>query len=169
MTLLAAGPALQAEMSELSPNDGFTPARIIEVELSEPLPRLDFDGQYRRAWVLARLHTEPIGVCIVALKDGGFSPDQLATLLWRELNETVVERFMAAGLTAPVALTGEGLKAEPDAWPFLRNRSAILADAPPISVVVCTRDRPDHIKKCLKRLEQLEYARVFGRYGPPGR
>lgn len=154
-----ADPALHVEMSERSGNDGFAPARIVEVELTKPLPRLDSAGQYRRAWVLARLHTEPIGVCIATLKDDGFTPDQLAELIWRELSGPIVERFVAAGLPEPAALTGEGLKAQADAWPFLRRRSEVLADAPFISVVVCTRDRPDHIKKCLQRLELQDYPR----------
>ena len=141
MTLPAAGPALRAETSKPTTNDRFSPARIIEVELTKPLPRLDFDGQYRRAGVLARLHTEPVGVCIVTLKEEGVSPNQLAALLWRDLNEPVVKRFVAAELTEPVALTGEGLKAEPDVWPFLRRRSAILADAPFFSVIASTTAR----------------------------
>jgi O-antigen biosynthesis protein len=151
------GLALQVEISDQSTNNGFSPARIIEVELTKPLPRLAPQGQYRRIFVLARLQTEPVGVCIATLKEEGLSPNQFAALLWHELNEPIVERFVAGGLTEPVTLTAEGLKAEPDSSPFLRSRSAILADAPPISVVVCTRDRPDHIKNCLECLEYQEY------------
>ena len=157
MTLSKVGRPLGVEISDRSTNDGFPPARILEVELTKPLPRLMPQGQYRRIFVLVRLHTEPVGVCMVTLKEDELSPDQFAALLWHELNEPIVERFVAAGLTEPVALRAEGLKAEPDLWPFLRRRSGILADSPPISVVVCTRDRPDHIKKCLECLECLEY------------
>ena len=41
---------------------GFSPVRMIEVELTQPLPALLPDGECQRAWVLARLHTEPVGV-----------------------------------------------------------------------------------------------------------
>src|SRR5262249_22508767 len=58
-----------------------------------------------------------------------------------------------------VELTTAGLTADPLQWPFLRRRAAVLADAPFISVVVCTRDRPEQIKKCLSRLAQQEYPR----------
>lgn len=157
MTLPETSSPLQVGISDRSTNDGFSSTRIIEVELTKPLPSLAPQEQYRRIFVLARLHTEPVGVCIATLKEEGLSPSQFAALLWHELNEPIVERFVAAGLTEPVALTTEGLKAEPDLWPFLRRRSAILADPPPISVIVCTRDRPDHIKKCLDCLECQEY------------
>src|SRR5262249_18456699 len=127
MTLPAAAPALHATKSERSASDGFLPARIVEVELTEPLPKLDHDGHYGRAWILARLHTEPVGVCEVTLPREGIAPDALAALMWPKLSEPVARRFTAAGLTAPATLTGSGLAADRDAWPFLRERAALLA------------------------------------------
>jgi O-antigen biosynthesis protein len=157
MTLPAA-PTLHAGRSERG-TGGFTPARVMEVELTEPLPRLDHDGHYGRAWILARLHSEPVGVCVITLPKEGVEPDALAALLWPELAEPVANRFAAAGLTRPAELTASGLAADPDAWPFLRDRAAAVASAPFVSVVVCTRDRPDQIKKCLNRLTGQKYPR----------
>jgi O-antigen biosynthesis protein len=157
MTLPAA-PTLHAGRSERG-TGGFTPARVMEVELTEPLPRLDHDGHYGRAWILARLHSEPVGVCVITLPKEGVEPDALAALLWPELAEPVAKRFAAAGLTGPAELTASGLAADPDAWPFLRDRAAAVASAPFVSVVVCTRDRPDQIKKCLNRLTRQKYPR----------
>jgi glycosyltransferase involved in cell wall biosynthesis len=157
MTLPAAAPALHADRSERNTNGQFSPTRIVEVELAQPLPRLDGDGHYGRAWILVRLHTEPIGVCVTALPKEGIDPDALAALIWRELSEPVAERFAAAGLAGPGTLTGGGLSAEPGSWPYLRRRAELLADAPFISVVVCTRDRPEQIKKCLNRLAGQQY------------
>jgi O-antigen biosynthesis protein len=131
----------------------------MEVELTEPLPKLDHDGHYGRAWILVKLYTEAIGVCVVTLPREGIAPDVLAEILWRELNGPVAKRFVDAGRTAPTALTGSGLAAEPDDWPFLRRRAAVLADAPFISVVICTRGRPEQIKKCLNRLTRQKYPR----------
>jgi GT2 family glycosyltransferase len=159
MTSLTAGPAPHAETAEPGTGEGFSPSKIVEVELTEPLPGLEPSDQYGSALVLARLQTEPIGVCTVTLTDNGVSPDQLATELWGELSKPIVERFAAAGLAAPAELTAAGVAAEPDAWPFLLGRSAALADAPSISVVVCTRDRPAQLEKCLARLAQLAYPR----------
>lgn len=159
MTLPAAAPALRTANSERSTSGGFLPTRVIEVELTQPLPKLDHDGHYGRAWILARLHTEPIGVCVVTLPRAGIGPDALAALMWAELSAAVAQRFEAAGLPAPADLTGAGLAVDPDTWPFLRERAAMLAGAPFISVVVCTRDRPEQIRKCLGRLARQRYPR----------
>lgn len=159
MTLPAAVPALRAAKSERDISGAFTPTRVIEVELTEPLPKLEHDGHFGRAWILVRLHTEPVGVCVVTLPREGVSPDALAALLWDELSGPVAERFAAAGLAVPAAPGGSGLAVDPATWPFLRRRAAVLAGAPFISVVVCTRDRPEQIKKCLNRLAQQKYPR----------
>lgn len=136
---------------------GFSPIRVMEAELAAPLPAVSFDGVHRRAWVLARLHSEPVGACIVQLGGNGLAPGQLGAQLWAELGEVVTERFAAAGLPAPGALPAEGLRADAATWPYLRGRAQVLAEAPSISIVLCTRDRPDQLAACLGRLRRLEY------------
>ena len=159
MTLPAAAPALGDGNAERGTGGAFLPTRVMEVDLAGPLPRLDHDGHYGRAWILVRLHTEPIGVCVVTLPRQGIGPDALAEIFWRDLNTVIAQRFAAAGLAAPTALTGSGLTVTEEAWPFLRRRAEVLADAPFISVVICTRDRPEQIKKCLTRLARQHYPR----------
>lgn len=159
MTRPAEVPALHAETADRNTHGSFSPIKIIEVELTEPLPGVGGGEQYGQVWILARMHTESIGVCTASLSKEGISSDQLAELLWLALNEPIVERLTAAGMTEPVALTGAGLKIEQDAWPFLRERSAVLDAAPFVSVVICTRDRPDQLRKCLNRLEKQRYPR----------
>jgi polysaccharide pyruvyl transferase WcaK-like protein/GT2 family glycosyltransferase len=138
---------------------GFSPAQMLEVELTEPLPAVSYDAQHGRAWVLGRLHGEPVGTCEIQLEEDGLTPDQLGALLWPELREPVTARFAAAGMAPPGALTGSGLAAEPAEWPFLRRRAEVLATAPFISVVVCTRDRADQLEACLRHLDRQEYPR----------
>jgi GT2 family glycosyltransferase len=105
------------------------------------------------------LHGEPVGSCVIRLDAAGLAPGQLAALLWPELREPVGERFAAAGLPQPATLTGRGLAADPATWPFLRRRRDVLAAAPSISVVVCTRDRADRLEACLRHLDRQEYPR----------
>jgi GT2 family glycosyltransferase len=138
---------------------GFFPARMMDVELTEPLPSVGYDGRHRRAWVLARLHSEPVGTCAVPLDEKGLTPGRLGALLWPALREPVTKRFAAAGLPQPTSLTGEGLAADPTAWPFLRQRRLVLGSAPFVSVVLCTRDRADQLETCLHHLDRQEYPR----------
>ena len=139
--------------------EAFSPARPMDVELTEALPDLVHDGRHGRVWVLGRLHTEPLGVCVVEPGPDGLTPDRLGALLWAEFRDQISERFAAAGLPAPGALPGAGLKADPAAWPFLLERRAALDAAPFISVIICTRDRPDQLATCLRRLAGQEYPR----------
>ncbi len=137
-------------------SEDFSPALMMDIELTMPLPAVRFDG-HRRVWALGRLHTEPIGTCTFDLHQEGLTPDQLAARLWPEFREPVTERFTAARLPSPGLLTGRGLEVDPAAWPFLQRRLAALATAPFISVIVCTRDRPDQLEICLRFLERQEY------------
>jgi GT2 family glycosyltransferase len=152
-------PASDRDGSGPNESDGFSPALMMEVELTRPLPAVSYDGRHRRAWVLARLHGEPIGSCVIRLDAAGLTPRQLGVLLWSALREPVAERFAEAGLPEPGTLTGEGLRADPGQWPFLLRRREVLAAAPFVSVVICTRDRPDRLEACLRRLGRQEYPR----------
>jgi glycosyltransferase involved in cell wall biosynthesis len=147
-----------------APGDRFSPALMMEVELTEPLPAVGYDGRHRRAWVLGRLHGEPVGASVLRLDEDGLTPAQLGALLWPDLREQVTERFAAAGRPAPGRLTGEGLTgdglpADPASWPFLLRRREVLAAAPFISVVICTRDRADQLAICLSHVERQAYPR----------
>jgi GT2 family glycosyltransferase len=131
---------------------------MMDVELSAPLPAVSYDG-HERIWVLGRLHSEPLGTCIIDLGQEGLTSGQLAARLWPVFREPVRERFAAAGLPGPTGLSGQGLAADPAEWPFLRRRREILAAAPFISVIICTRDRPDQLATCLRSLAQQDYPR----------
>jgi O-antigen biosynthesis protein len=136
---------------------GFSPLLVMDAELAGPLPAVPGTGQPRRAWILARLHSEPVGVGVIPAGPAGLTPSQLGVLLWPAVREPVTARFGAADLAAPSGLTGAGLRADPAAWPFLRRRAAALDPAPFISAVVCTRGRPARLRGCLRALSQQEY------------
>ena len=136
----------------------FCPVRMMDVELAAPLPAVSYDG-HRRMWVLARLHTEPVGTCIVDLSQEGLTSDQLGARLWPEFREAIIARFVAAGLPRPSGLPASGLEADSAGWPFLLERLSILAAAPFISVVICTRDRSRQLENCLHFLERQQYPR----------
>jgi glycosyltransferase involved in cell wall biosynthesis len=136
---------------------GFSPLLVMDAELAGPLPAVAGTGQPRRAWVLVRLHSEPVGVDVIPVGPAGLTPGQLGALLWPAVREPVTARFGAAGLAAPGGLTGAGLSADPAAWPFLQRRAAALDAAPLISAVVCTRGRPARLRTCLRALSKQEY------------
>ena len=148
-----------AEAAVTRASEWFSPVRMMDVELTQPLPAVPYDGPHLQVWVLGRLQTEPVGVCMVHLDQEGLTPDQLGAVLWQQVREPVMERFAAAGLPPPRQLTGEGLTAEPAAWPFLRHRQAVLAAAPFISVIVPTHGRAERRHTWLDCLSRQEYPR----------
>jgi GT2 family glycosyltransferase len=132
------------------------PTLVTEIELAAPLPDLRREG-YHQAWILARLMTEPLGVCVVPIPPGGLSATRLGELLWDQFREPVLARLTAAKRPALRVLTAAGLPVFPAGWPYLMNRAQLFNSAPLISVVVCTRNRADRLESCLDYLEAQRY------------
>lgn len=119
------------------------PVLVTDVELSRPVPDLapvDAAGRRaRRAWLLVRVYTEPLGIMVLDLPVDGLSGDRI--------REAAHERFGA--------LIRARLGTDQSA--FLARRREVLAAAPPITVVMCTRDRPEAAGRCLDSLLAQEY------------
>jgi GT2 family glycosyltransferase len=117
------------------------PATVLDVELSEALPRLSgVDGQGRRvrqAWLLVRMFTEPLGLLVVDLPEHGLGPIALARAIDAEFGPALRDRLR----------TGT----------YLATREEILRTAPPITVVICTRDRPRALATCLDAVLAQQY------------
>ncbi|GAA2705359.1 glycosyltransferase [Actinoplanes palleronii] len=130
------------------------PAVVLDVELSEPLPRVAAIGpdgrRVHQAWALIRLHTEPLGALLADVPEYGLSPADLAAAIDDQLGDVIRPRLGGAAIP-----TGGFTPAtEP---PFLASRRTVLAAAPDITVVVCTRERPGALARCLDSLLAQQY------------
>ncbi len=127
----------------------FSPIAIVEVELSQAvpdLPRVDAQGRaHGSAWVLVRLHGTPLGLLRVTLP-----------LDARGLADRIDEELGAAR-AAHEATDGAG---QPPAC--VAARDAFLAAAPPMSVLIPTRDRPERLERALRSILAGDYP--SGRY-----
>ena len=136
------------------------PAVVLDLELSDPLPAVAaVDGDGRRllqAWLLVRLFTEPLGTVLVDVPDGGLRPAALATAIEAELGGALRPRLAAAGADG-LPIDGLTPATEPA---FLARRREVLATAPAITVVVCTRERPGALARCLDSLLAQQYPAV---------
>lgn len=140
------------------------PVKILEIDIGRPLQALSqLDARtgegapfrYRRARVLVRLHTWPLGLVMLPL-DENLEPAQYAPLIWEVLGDEINEHLVADDL-APVQGLNESGLASGDVPRCLQNRLRMLADPPLASVVVCTRDRPQSLAECLQSLFCLTY------------
>jgi len=136
---------------------GVLPAVVLDVELSEPLPAVaatHADGRrVEQAWTLVRLFGEPLGSVLADVPPRGLSPRQLGAAIDAELGAVLRPR-----VGGPVPVGGVVSDGEPE---FLARRRRVLATAPHITVVVCTREHPQALAACLDSLLAQQYPR-FG-------
>jgi hypothetical protein len=138
----------------------FRPIAVGDIELTRPLPPLadiieGRGGAYGSAQLLVRYMTEPIGVVDIPIEDGTSTSDALAAAIWRELGPRIANR--AVGCARRIgSLPMEGLTDDRPS-PYLLERARILADAPRISVILCTRDPDERIGRTLRSLERQQY------------
>jgi GT2 family glycosyltransferase len=142
-------------------------AAVRDLELSEPLPGIgpiDSGGRVGRVWLLVRLFTEPLGFVVLDVPDEGLAGEQIAAQVTARFRDDIVERVAAAGAVPadalPSGLIPTGGLTVPGPVPFLVRREEVLRTAPPITVVVCTRERPDRLAACLDSLLSQAYPRL---------
>ncbi|MEV8503453.1 glycosyltransferase family 2 protein [Actinoplanes sp. NPDC051475] len=154
-------PALRADEMITAPAFEATgdvrPAVVLDVDLADPLQAIAAVGpdgrRVRQAWVLVRLFTEPLGTVLTDVPEQGLCPADLAAAIGAELGGTLAPRLAELGLTA-LPVDGITPATEPA---FLARRREVLAGAPPITVVICTRERPGALARCLDSLLAQAY------------
>lgn len=138
----------------------FAPVRMDEVELSAPLPALS-PGSTRSGEAFAaslcvvRLHGEPLGLVEVRLPPGGLAANDLAARIEAELGDRVARHLREDGL--PPAEVRAGGIAESDTPLCVARRSDLLDPRPSLSVVICTRNRPDSVRTTLRSILACDY------------
>ncbi len=144
----------------MNEND-LAPVRVLEIEIGEPLhpvlARNDETGQcYQRALCLIRLHSRPLGVVSLQLEDSRMSANKCAESIWRTLHKEINEHLQQDGLPVITELGVNGLPSS--CVPLCREeREKFLIDAPFVSIIVPTHDRPERITGCLHSLLSLDY------------
>jgi glycosyltransferase involved in cell wall biosynthesis len=139
----------------------FKPSRILEVELSQPVPEVPAleartGRRYEHARALVRLHSQPLGLVDLPLGAHGLSAPQCARAIWDALAPQIGAHLRADGQPPVQRLDVHGL---PPVGPpaCLQDRQRVLAQAPLVSVVLATRDGTARLAACLDSLLALEY------------
>jgi glycosyltransferase involved in cell wall biosynthesis len=142
---------------EVTATGAVRPAVVLDIELSEPLPPIaavDCAGRrVAQAWALVRLFTEPLGTVLVDVPKEGLRPAQLAAGIAAELGPVLRPRLAELGVEG-LPIDGITPATEPA---FLARRREVLATAPHITVVICTRERPGALARCLDSLLAQRY------------
>jgi glycosyltransferase involved in cell wall biosynthesis len=138
----------------------FHPTRVTELELCEPLPTADAlsadsHATYGAWLVLVRLDSEPLGIIRIEPAVAA-SPRELAARIWIELGRHIGERVPSIDGAAFAASADAGLPVSRSTG-YARRRAAVLAEAPRVTVVLCTRDRPAGLRRTLQALSLQRY------------
>lgn len=130
-----------------------TPIFVGELELTEPiddvrLPPLDDGGAYKGVRLLVRMQRMPTGY--VFLRPDALDAVCVARDVWCQLSSVINAQRAQHGLKAIDALPVQGIATE-------ESLGEEVTERPPISVVVCTRDRPESVVVALRGLVALRY------------
>lgn len=124
-----------------------------ELELTEPivdiaLPTRDDGLAYNGVLLLVRMQHITVGNIFLPID--ALDPTTIARQVWLELAAEINSQRMRAGLPALNSLPTEGIQAEEK----LVDKAA---DCPLVTVVVCTRNRPDSVMLTLRGLAAMHY------------
>jgi glycosyltransferase involved in cell wall biosynthesis len=135
----------------------FRPVLVSEWEVSGPLPDLYGGEEPGPISLLVRLATEPLGIVDIDAADVAVGARAVADAVWLSLGNSIKARLADSGLPVIDELSAAGVPCEPDDLVFTVERRRLLADAPQVSVVICTRDRAAGLAACVRRVSDQEY------------
>lgn len=130
-------------------------AHVLDIELSQPIAGLERtapDGRCAdRARALVRLFGEPLGLDVLEIPPAGLSGDAVFEL---ELERWMPRLSQILGIERTEAsreTVGEAIRVVVGTA-FSRAHQEFAQRAPRCSVVVCSRDRPEDLRRCLSSL-----------------
>ena len=103
---------------------------ILDLEISQLPPEIAVDERYSKALVLIRLHGNPIGQATLPTVGGRIAGSQLRETLMNAVGDNLWKNWLYDALE----------------WD---ERGPVQA-VPIATVVVCTRDRPEDLQRCLE-------------------
>jgi GT2 family glycosyltransferase len=108
---------------------------ILDLEISKLPPEITVEERYSKALVLIRLHGKPIGQALLSVVRGSIEGSQLRETLMNAAGENLWKNWLYDSL----------------AWD---ERGPVQA-MPIATVAVCTRDRPEDLRRTLEAFMQL--------------
>ncbi|NJR48753.1 MAG: glycosyltransferase [Leptolyngbyaceae cyanobacterium CSU_1_3] len=129
----------------------FSPIKLIDIEISQPIPTVDGLTDYGWLQGLVRLHGVPIGWVTLAIVNHQCSADVIRQQILEQYRDQIYQQLLCNQL-----ITGLPQKLQVEDCLNLPapEYQGIL---PRVTVAICSRDRPSDLKNCLESLCQLDY------------
>ncbi|HZU59329.1 MAG TPA: glycosyltransferase family 2 protein [Solirubrobacteraceae bacterium] len=149
------------------PEPTFVPVKVLELTLEQPLPSLaarSAQTPHGRLLALVRLHDTALGLVQAEIPPDGLTADDLAQIVWDALADSIVGHLKRDGLEPTSRLTGQGIAPGSSEPRCQRLRRAFLeSEAPEMTVLIPSRERPQRLRRCLESILQCDYpASRFG-------
>ena len=109
------------------------PIRVADLEIAGGIPHLHRCHGYGGVYLLLRRHGYPLGSVTLSVSEDRVHAGAIEAAMHRRLSRQNKSALL------------------------LDNHVVVSRDTPGISIVVCTRDRPRSLERCLKSLARLEY------------
>jgi GT2 family glycosyltransferase len=143
------------------------PWKVVHLELSEGIPALSFEPNYEGLYVVFWWHSIPLGHQEILAAQLPMPATQLINLVLEAIAPVVGDRIFEQGFKSSLVA---GLDKLPQDTPpdfhslialdrplaTLQERLSYLPEGS-VSVVICTRDRPEQLKQCLRSLQNLSH------------
>jgi glycosyltransferase involved in cell wall biosynthesis len=137
------------------------PALVCDMDVADSLtfvPPVSGGRRVERAWILVRAFTEPLGYLMLDVPPSGLTPHAIAAAINRTFGPLVRAKAESAGAQLPGGVPVDGIRT-PQTPPYLAERQRTLVDAPPITVVICTRGRPAGLRVTVASVLAQQYPR----------
>ncbi len=137
---------------------------VVDIDVADGVPDLpsenDKGERIGGAFVLVRVFTEPVAGLFVTVTGVGKSRQELGHIVDVEAGHKIRERLRSAGwldFAADLPLNGVNVTTRP-AW--LVGRDVTEASSMSLTIVLCTRDRPEDVRQCIASLQEQTYPRL---------
>jgi glycosyltransferase involved in cell wall biosynthesis len=137
----------------------FRPIHIVDWDVLTPVPAVDFMDDQRGAQVrmLVRLGSEPLGFVDLDVEQPASFPSAAAASALCAFGSHIDAGLARSGLPTVNQLSVTGLELDANQLAFVAERTHLLANAPDVSVVLCTRDRPKRVADCVREVARQQY------------
>ena len=138
----------------------YLPIRMHQVEICTEIapikPQLKPGQCFERTHVLVTFAGMPVGVAWLEVPAAGLSGSSVAEVVWRELASQITAAARRHGMQEPQRLTQAGI-ARPHQAQIKTAETVANANAPFVSVIIATRNRPDTLQACLDSVLASDY------------
>jgi O-antigen biosynthesis protein len=127
------------------------PIKVVDVELSRPVARVEGLHAYVGLQALVRLHGVPLGYVHLPVHHGCCEAEALSNAINQRHGHAILRHLLSDSL----AVSGTD---QLDLPSLLNTKHPdFQGPAPTVTVVVCSRDRAGDLARCLESLNQLDY------------